>query len=239
MTIGVIHTEDEQSGGARRVRAGWSLAAAALLLGSGTLQVLASLERWVVYRESWTRQDISVEDHLFDYYIVADPWESLGITAALFGVGLLLLAGGVLAAARATAQNRLDGMLATVVAVAFGIDGAHALISAALDAPSVLQYPIQMWIPALVEVGGLVALAARSWRVSRATSLAYVLLLGGTLPGYLFAMFLIAPTIAGYQSHDTTPWTETVIAATTVLAGAAMLVAAAASGFPGRGARDA
>ncbi|TFD65402.1 hypothetical protein [Cryobacterium ruanii] len=70
---------------ARHTSAGWSLAAAGLLLGSAAIQLVASLERWVVLSDSWTRTDISIEDNRFDYSHPASPWKNLGTTAQFFG----------------------------------------------------------------------------------------------------------------------------------------------------------
>ncbi|PJJ62428.1 hypothetical protein [Compostimonas suwonensis] len=205
----------------------WSLAAAGLLLGSAALQLVASLERWVVLGGSWTRDDISVEDHLFDYSYPADPWENLATTAQFFGAGVLLLAPGILAMARAARRGGiLERVLAVAVAASFGLTGAHALVSGLTGAPSPAQsLPVQ-GILSLIGFVGLIILAVYWLRTSPASSIACLFLLGATLPGYLVATFEIAPMIAGYQSYDTTPWTETIVAASTAAAGLAMIIAA-------------
>ncbi|MBB5640633.1 hypothetical protein [Cryobacterium roopkundense] len=216
----------------RRVSAGWSLAAAGLFVGSAVLQLLASLQRWVGLSGSGTLSDVSIEDHRFDYFYPADPWENVGTAAQLFGAGLLLLALGILVMTRAAAprDGHLERMLALLVASSFGIHGAHALVSGAIGAPTPLQYlPVQMLL-SLIGFVGLVAVGARLLRVSRAASVACVLLVAVTLPGYIVATFQIAPVIAGYQSYDTTPWTETILAASTAAAGVALAIAAGRAG---------
>ena len=206
--------------------ASWALTAAGLFLGSAMLQLVASLERWVVLSNSATRTDPSIEDHRFDYSYPADPWENLGTTAQLFGVGLLLLALGILAMSRVARNGRVERMLSIVTAASFGIAGVHALVSGLLGVPSPLQYlPLQVLLN-LVGFVGLIVLAALWMRTAWAASVSCVLLLGVTLPGYLLATFQIAPALTGYQSHDTTPFTETIVAVSTAAAGVAMLVGA-------------
>ena len=213
---------------AGRVSVRWSLAAAGLFLAAAALQLVASLERWVVLSASWTRTDTSIEDHRFDYSYPADPWENLGTTAQFFGLGLLLLALGIRALARSAASRDggLERMLTVATAASFGITGMHALVSGLMGVPSPLQFlPVQVLL-SLIGFAGLIALSVRWLRASWASSVACLLLLGVTLPGTIVVTFQIAPAILGYQSHDTTPFTETIVALCTAAAGFAMLVAA-------------
>ncbi|WP_104133959.1 hypothetical protein [Cryobacterium sp. Y62] len=204
----------------------WSLTAAGLFLGSALLQLVASLERWGVLMGSSTSADTSIEDHRFDYSYPADPWENLGSTAQFFGLSLLLVALGILAMARVAGNSRVKRMLSLITAASFGVAGLHALVSGLLGVPSPLQFlPVQVSLN-LVGVVGLIILAACWLNTSRAASASCLLLLGVTLPGYLLVTFQIAPAIVGYQSHDTTPFTETIVAVSTAAAGVAMLVAA-------------
>ena len=214
-----------------------SLLAAGLFLASGVLQLTASLQRWVVFRGSRAGDDVSAEDHLFDYSFPYEPWEPIGTAAQLYGLGYLFLALGVLAmplglaALTRTARRRSvlvfivlgEIVLAIVVSGSFAIHGVHALISGFTGVPSPLQHSgaLSFWVGVL----GLVVLAVL-WRRSRAAVAACVFLIGATDLGYLLAAFVIAPVFAGGTSHDTTPWTETVVAASTVAAGIAMIVAA-------------
>ncbi|GAA1523902.1 hypothetical protein BJ978_000435 [Agromyces terreus] len=208
--------------------------AAGLFLVSAGLQLAASLERWVVARDAWTRTDLWVEDHRFDYSFPADPWENLGAAAEMFGAGTVLLALGIMAMTRAVegSVDGLIGLLAGVTAAGFAVSGLHALLSGLIDAPSPLQFlPVQLFLGAIGFVG-LGILASIWWRASPATAVACVMLLGATLPGTLLAAFQIAPAIVGSQSYDTTAWTETIVAAVPGGAGLAMLTAAAAAALP-------
>lgn len=223
----------------------FSLTAAGLFLGSAVLQFVASLQRWVVFRSSLGPDGIMAEDHLYDYFFpfesmdpvgTIDAWEPVGTAAQLFGTGLLIQALGILAmaigvvalpgaASRHSAIRVITAvcevMLATVVAAAFGIYGAHALISGLAGAPS----PLQPWVAiGWLGFAGLGALGALWLSRSREAALACVFLIGSSLAGYLIATYLIAPVVAGYTSHDTTPWTETVVAASTAAAAVAMLL---------------
>ena len=210
-----------------------SLAAAVLFLVASALQLSASFQRWVVFRGSRTGDDRSAEDHLYDYSYPYDPWEPIGTAAQVYGVGLLLTAVGVLILPLGVAAMRqprtrfgvvlaiVEIVLAVLVAGALGIDGAHALISGLTGTPSPLQHTGAVgWIALL----GLIGLGV-TWHSSRAAIATCAFLIGSTWLGYLLAAFFIAPLFAG-GSHDTTPWTETVIAATTAAAGIAMIVGA-------------
>lgn len=206
-------------------RVAWRIAAAALVLASAVLQYLASMQRWVEAASTWTPTDRLVEDSLFDYFHPADPWENVGTAAQTFGAGYLLLALGVLAIGRASPDRSTLALVACrIVAASFALVGLHALISGLLGAPTVLQStPLQL-LRGLVEFVALVFLAASGARTSITTSLTWLLLIGATLLGYLVSTFLIAPAVTGYQSFDTTPHTETVVAAWTAAAGVALLL---------------
>ncbi|TFD66325.1 hypothetical protein [Cryobacterium ruanii] len=95
--------------------------------------------------------------------------------------------------------------------------------------PTPLQYlPVQLLLSAVGFVG-LIVLGARFVRKSWPASVACVMLLGSTLPGLMLANFTIAPEIVGYQSHDMTPFTETIVASSTAAAAVMLLVAAVVS----------
>lgn len=209
-----------------------SIAAAGLFLGSAALQVVASLQRWVMFRGSRGSGELSVEDHLFDYAFPTGTWENIGTTAQLFGagtlmqaLGILAMVFGVLALPRAAGRRSVVAVvakivLAVLVAAWCGLTGAHALLSGVTGVPSPLQH---LWALDMVGFAGLVALGVLLGRRSWAAMAACVFLIGSTWVGYFVAAYLMAPTLAGYTSHDTTPWTETIVAASTVVAGIAML----------------
>lgn len=198
-----------------------------MFLASAVLQLVASLQRWVFARDAWQRADVLIEDHRFDYSYPADPWEHLGVMAQLHGLGYLLLAAGVLTMARTKSESTLgDRVLIAMITVPFALTGAHALLSALLGEPSPLRFVSLHWALGLCGFVGLIVLGIRWIRWSRTAAVTCLLLLGATMPGYLFVTFTMAPAVAGYASHDTTPWTETIVAGWTAGAAVAMLVMA-------------
>ena len=218
-----------------------SLTAAGLFFVAGLLQLVASLQRWVVFSGSRTLDEISAENHLFDYSFPLDPWENIGTAAQYFGASTLILALGVLTMAlgvvttppdvvtmpTVAARHRIGAPaeigLAILVAGSFGINGAHAFISGLTGAPSPLRHLGELsWVGII----GLIVLAARWLRKSWPAMVACVFLFASTPVGYLLAASEIAPIFAGGVSCDTTRWTETVVAASTATAGVAMLIAA-------------
>jgi hypothetical protein len=229
MTAAQPRVDSERNALPPSVSPGWSLAAAGLLLASAGLQLVASLQRWATFRDSWTRNDRLVEDHLFDYSYPEDPWEHLGTTAQFFGAGYLLLALSLLAILQALpSRPGATARVLTIVGVtSFGLVGAHALISGILGVPTPLQNALPLlWLLCLVGLAGLLVVAATQLHASGAILVTCLFLVGTTVVGYLAAAFIIAPMIAGYQSYDSTPWTETVVAASTAAAGLSMLVGA-------------
>lgn len=215
----------------------WSLAAACLFLVSAALQLIASLQRWVTFSGSWTRTDRLIEDNVFDYSYPADPWENVGTAAQYFGAGYLSLSLGVVtmllaAPALQTARTRV---LAVIVAASFALDGGHALVSGLINTPTPVQHVLALqWLFSLVGCACLIALGALWLRIWRPGALACLFLLGATVPGYLWAMYALAPLITGQESYDTTPWTETVVAGSTAAAGVSLLVAAGSAKWPNR-----
>lgn len=210
----------------RQVSATWSLRAAGLLLAVAVLQLAASLERWVALSASWTRTDHLIEDHRFDYLYPSDPWESLGTTAQFSGAAFFLLALAILAMARGAVRHprASDRVIASVVAGTFAVDGLHGVLSGVTGSPTIVQYVVDPL--SLVSFIGLVVLAVRWFRSSWPAAIASVLITAITLPGYIVVTFVIAPGITNYQSFDTTPWSETIVAAFVALAALAMLIAA-------------
>jgi hypothetical protein len=205
------------------------VSAAAFLLGSAALQYIAAAERWLAAPTTWTRRDRWIEDHLFDYSYPADPWENIGAAAQWFGAGYLLLAAGVLVLVGRGhgPAHGLSRMAAVSTAVGLGLTGVHALASGVLGAPTFLQWPIILF--GVVAFAGLIVLVAVSIRSAPATALTSALLLMTTVPGYIFACFVIAPAVVGSSSYDTTPHTETVIAVATAAAAVVLLIASSIS----------
>ncbi|PPH19159.1 hypothetical protein C5C35_00055 [Rathayibacter sp. AY1F8] len=193
------------------------------MLASAGLQQLAAAQRWAVAGPILGEQ--AIEDHRYDYSWPSDPWENVGSAAQLLGIGHLLVALAVLAAV-GPGRRRSVAVLRTVVAAAFGCLGLHAVLSGILGAPTILQAMLPAVLLGLAAPAGLLVLAVLVARTSPLRAASFVLLIGSTLPGYLVATFAIAPALVGYQSYDTTPWTESVVAASVALAGASLLLEA-------------
>ncbi|AZS36304.1 hypothetical protein CVS47_00905 [Microbacterium lemovicicum] len=201
------------------------LIASLLLLGSAALQQIAAVQRWA--QADPVQEGRSIEDHLFDYMFPEQPWVPIGVAAELAGVADLLLACGVgLAVFVGGRRFTVASVAAAPVILWFAYAGAHALLSGILGVPSALVSPVAALLLGTVAAVGLVAIAATVVRRSWATAVACLLLVGATWPGYVAAAFVIAPAFVGYQSFDSTPWTESVGAVATAAAGIALLVSA-------------
>jgi len=228
------------------------LAAAILFLGSAALQFIASVQRWTIFRATLDPETLSAEDHLYDYFFPLDPWESVGATAQLFGWAALMQAAGVLfmtvgvlavppvAPVAPNGRFHIEGFarftgaglaivelsVACLVAAWFAFIGAHALISGIAGSPSPLQDLTTLWLVGFV---GPFALGLLWLRRLPGASAACMFLLGSTVVGYFAANFIIAPLFTGGTSHDTTPWMEAVMAASTAAAGIALVFGAGAT----------
>lgn len=222
---------DSPPGGLTRRGAG--LTAGALLGVSALLQAGAAVQRWGIAGPDEVGPDAAIEDHLFDYVIPADPWVSVGTAATLFGLAYLLIGAALVClgfGARAIG-GRITGVLATAMGAAapFVLVGAHALVSGLSGVPSPVQYLIAgpgsllfavLQVIVVVLFAGFVA--PRSW----IWAIGVLLLLGVTVFGYIGAMLSVAPVLVGYQSYDTTPWTEGVLAANTAVAAVVICIGA-------------
>ncbi|THG29892.1 hypothetical protein [Naasia lichenicola] len=178
-----------------------ALLAAGLLIGSSVLQILASLERWGPAANGWTRSDFLIEDHRFDYFFPAYPWEPIGSAAQLLGVGLLLLAAGIASFAIAVRPSGkstsfvMPALLSVIAAAPFGLLGLHALVSGITGRPAFAD--AAWYVFSLLSIVGLIALAVLSARHSIAWSVASIALIGSTLIGYIVSTFAVAPAVAG------------------------------------------
>lgn len=206
--------------------------AGGLLVVSATLQAVAAAERWIFAGADVTGPDRTVEDHLFDYTIPLDPWVSVGNAATLFGVAYLLIAASIVCiglAARALGSR--GGILpaAIVAAAPFAYFAVHALVSGLLGTPSPLAGAFAATGAVafgVVQVVALVILAAIIVRRAALWAAALIVLTGTSIIGYLVSTFSVAPLLVGYQSYDTTPWTEGVLAAVTAVAATIIVVGA-------------
>ncbi|GAA1877701.1 hypothetical protein GCM10009715_25530 [Paeniglutamicibacter psychrophenolicus] len=214
------------------------LAATALFLVSFTLQLLASLQRWVTFSGTRGPTDTSVEDHVYDYFIPGDDWEPIGTAAQLLGAGLLVQVLGLLAMALGImllpATTRifsrlgtagiavLEAVLVLLVAATFTAHGGYLLASGANGTiPGMQIGPGVFWTMFWAALLGLGALALIWGNRLPAAGAACALLIGTTLLGYLLATYVVAPIFFG-GSHDTARFTETVVAASTAAAAIAL-----------------
>jgi hypothetical protein len=209
----------------------WGFIAGGSLLLSAVLQFIAASQRWLFADSDAVGSDRSVEDHLFDYTIPLDPWVSIGNAATLFGAGYLLIAGAIvgigIGAHRRATQARAILPTAFVAAAPFAFFALHALVSGLLAVPSPLAGAFATTgalVFGVAQVVALLALAALIFRRSWAWSIGMLLLTGTSVFGYVIATFVVAPAIVGYQSYDTTPWTEGVLAAVTAASALFMFV---------------
>ncbi|ALJ20178.1 hypothetical protein [Microbacterium sp. No. 7] len=196
---------------------------------SAVAQFAASMQRWVTAWDTWELAGAWVEDHRFDYFLPADPWEPIGNAAELFGLGHLLIAVAlVLISGIATRSRRRLGLVAALAAATpFVLMGVHCVWSGMTGAVSPLAAVLDGWgvmLPGLLGLIGFVVLIVALARDDAAWIPAVALLVPTTVWGYLVATFAIAPMFAE-RSYDTTRWTETVLAVWTALAAIAALAA--------------
>lgn len=231
---------EEQNGtpavvGDLRIRRGRrsGLVASALLMISALLQGAAAAQRWAFADPEALGSDRAIEDHVFDYVIPADPWVSVGSAATLFGLSYLLAGGALvcLGVAGRAIGGRIKGILAValVAAAPFVLIGIHALVSGLSGVPTPVQHLVATYGALFVgtfQVIVLIVFAVFIGYRSRIWAIGVLLLIGDTLFGYAGALFFVAPILVGYQSYDTTPWTEGVLAAATAAAAVAVCIGA-------------
>ena len=210
------------------------IVAAILFAISSLLQWNASMQRWVTFSNSLSPHDLSVEDHVYDYYLPHDEWVPIGSAAELLGVGLLLVALGfvLMAVAALLISDPTKDRLRAVTAVSLGFElllviitagsftlmGCHALVSGLHGTDSgLLDSGVLAQLLVYLGLAAPVILAVRWRKRLLAMSLACAFLLGSTIFGYFVSAYMIAPIISG-MSHDTARWTETVIALSTCAA---------------------
>ncbi len=232
------------------------LVAAGIFFCSAALQCAASLQRWVIFSGSLGSDDLSVEDHVYDYYFPWYDWVAIGTAAQLLGVGLLIQAVGILvmtlgvlllgvlpqrsAAAggsAATAPNGTGKVIAAVsaatlvaaeVMVVLVVAGIFTFMGthALLSGMAGIASPLYQWLDLAWLPGLGLIILAVRW-LRRAPAASAA------------ALFLIGSSMVGYliatsliapviagQSHDTARWTETVVAASTAAAALMLVIAA-------------
>lgn len=206
----------------------------AMLLSSGLLMVAASAERWWPACKPGafdTDACLTLQDHLYDFVTVGEPWRSIGSAAQLAGASMLLLAAAmaVLPSMLSRKPRLLTWIPGILIAAGFALTGAQALLSGIADEVvewsnplvSTLTLVAYLW-PVWGAAWWLIAVGGANWRPRNGWQygLAVTLILSTPVPLYIF----VAPAVVNYVSHDTAPWTEAV--------GGWLLVVAAALVWP-------
>ncbi len=198
-----------------------------LLAGAGVLFVAAAWQRWwpACRRGAFdTDSCVPLQSNEYDYLYVAAPWTPVGHAAELGGLALLLLAG----AAALLPFVLLPGWrlrfrlpLAAVPAASLALLGVQGLasgvtgrvVSVPLTWPAVLVWSfavpvvLVLWVAAVLQ-------SDPDRRTAWGLALAVVLVASTPLP----VLLVLGPIAVDYVSHDTTPWSEAVMAAPLVLA---------------------
>lgn len=210
--------------------------AALFFVASCWFQLSAAHARWITFPAGLDPSDLSVEDHLYDYYLASEPFLMIPGTSGPFGIGMLLQAAGVvlltmcllsLRPRQSFRRGSLQLILGLLLSASCAIVGYESLLTFRNGTP-----PHESGSTALADtlltLGffaaiGLCLLCARR---CPALSLAVFFTLGTNVHGYIFACYIVAPLLTFYSSHDTTPGTETVVALSTGISGLLLLVAA-------------
>ena len=211
---------------ARWVRAVGAMA----LLVAGVLLHAASWQRWAgacPFPGGPETNACNVrQDHLYDFLVVAHPWQPVGTAAEQAGVALLLVAVALLIAPWALLMR--SGPYAPVALVSCALayaDVGAATLRSGLSGEVVhplageASFLLWVWVPTPVLVWA--AVLARGW--ARA-SVAFLVLASPLVMGMSYA---IGP-------FDANPWYEAYCGDLTAVAGLCLLVAAVAPARPGR-----
>lgn len=212
----------------RSIRA---LAAVALLV-AGVLLHTASWQRWAgacAFPSGPETGACNVrQDHLYDFLMVADPWQPIGTAAEQAGAALLLIAGALLLAPWALLVVPSPHLTVALVVAALAYAGVGtATLRSGLSGEVIdpvmgnAAFILWFWVP--TPVIAWVAVRARGWA---RTAAVFLLLASPLVMGFSYA---IGP-------FDANPWYEAYSGDLTAIAGLCLLVAA---GRPLRAARPA
>jgi hypothetical protein len=204
--------------------------ASSLLLASAVMFVAAAAQRWwPACRRGAFETDacLRLQDHAFDHLLVSDPWTPAGHAAQYAGAAMILLAGAAAVLPFLLVRRPLwfSVPVAFSTAGALTVLGAHAwtsgvtgqvqptpgITAAALVLTVVVPVAAGIW--AARELGAGPDPARDRWT----RALAAALIVSSPLPTEL-----LGPLVVLYSSHDTSPWSDAVVALP--LAAAALLV---------------
>ena len=196
--------------------------ASVLLLASAGTFVAASAQRWwpACRRGAFDSEAcLRLQDHLYDHVYVSEPWVPIGSATTYAGVALFLLAGAlaVLPLALATRALRLQVPVAVVASGSIAVLGVHAWTSGTTGQVAPVTVDPLAWGVWGLALPPLLVVWAWWQRGGWAAAMAAALVASTPVPAYLLGMFAL-----GYTSHDTTPWSDAVVAVP--LAAAAVLL---------------
>lgn len=196
--------------------------AAVALLVAGVLLHTASWQRWAgacAFPSGPETDACNVrQDHLYDFLVVADPWQPVGTAAEQAGAALLLVAFALLLApwALLVVPNPYVTVALVVAALAYAGVGTATLLSGlsgeVID-PLMGNAAFILWFWVPTPVIAWAAVRARGWTRAAAVFL-----------------FLASPLVMGFSyaigPFDANPWYEAYSGDLTALAGLCLLVAA-------------
>lgn len=199
----------------------------ALLLLSVVPQVVASIQRWRLHGTVMGASYPFVEDHNYDYNSPSDPWTNTGASAQYHGVGIVMVAAGLLVLVLAVTtvwlrRRRLLLALGVIASTGFLLEGLHALFSGIGGAPSPLET-----VSVVVASAGMLAMISLAILCAGRVpvwGVAVALLVGNTSVGYAVSSLFLTPMLTGYVPFDSTPWHEVVVAIGTALAAVVVFV---------------
>ena len=205
----------------------WPRALVSLLLAvSGLLAIAGARERWwPVCRPGDFDSPgcLTLQDDRYDHTALPEPWVPVGHAAEIAGASYAVLAVVVallpwlLMRTRprvAAATGLVLGGTALPVAAALWLSGrAGEVVDVPLVSASALTWALLWPVAAGISVVATLRTHGGGARVLLAALLCLCSPLGQVVVG-----LLVAPTLLGYVSHDTTPWTEAVTGGLLLLA---------------------
>jgi hypothetical protein len=200
----------------------WIRAVVAMaLLAAGALLHAAAWQRWAgacpFPGGPDTRACDVRQDHLYDFLVVADPWQPVGTAAEQAGVALLLVAFALLLAPWGflVRPGRYPTVALLVVALTYAGVGTATLrsgLSGEVVDPLLGNAAFSLWFFLPTPVLVWIAVRARGW--ARASAVSLVL----ASPLVMSFSYAIGP-------FDANPWYEAYCGDLTALAGLCLLVA--------------
>lgn len=200
-----------------------------LLVLSGVAAILADLQRWLPACAG----DFDAPDCVgmqSDWYDVAPPGESwipIGTSAPLMGAGYALLALAAIGLFRTVVPTWWAWVVGALCAVPFALLAATTFASAAAGhtvelrgttaSLHLLAYAWPVALGVFLLAGTVASSGLRGGSIVAAAGL---LLLASPV-----VLYVTAALVTGYVSHDTSPWTQAIGGAFTLLAGVALLLA--------------